>query len=277
MFDEDKGFGFIGPDDGSDDVFVHRKLHGGDRTAYLIKGDHVIFEKEWDEDRRKHCASSCTGFKSRESGGGSGGSRRGVCRHFQEGKCARGDRCKFSHEGRGGSRSRSRSRDRGGRGGSGIPRVPPQGNYGMPPPGYGYPPPGYGMPPPFFGMPPPGFTMPPPSYGMPPPSYGMPPPGYGMQPSLNSPAPLGYGGPPHLPAGWEQMTDPASGRPYFCNRASGETSWTAPVVSPPALVGPPSVPPGGALPQGWEQASDPASGRPYFFNRTTGATQWTPP
>ena len=36
--------------------------------------------------------------------------------------------------------------------------------------------------------------------------------------------------PPPLPPGWEQANDPASGRIYFANRSTGETSWTPPAV-----------------------------------------------
>jgi len=73
-----------------------------------------------------------------------------------------------------------------------------------------------------------------------------------------------------LPPCWEQLTDPQSGRPYFSNRVTGETSWTPP---PSALAPPPPL----ALTPGWEQHTDPQSGRPYFFNRVTGETSWTPP
>mmetsp|Transcript_76665 Transcript_76665/g.133891 ORF Transcript_76665/g.133891 Transcript_76665/m.133891 type:complete len:379 (-) Transcript_76665:173-1309(-) len=31
-----------------------------------------------------------------------------------------------------------------------------------------------------------------------------------------------------LPPGWEQVTDPTSGKPYYCNRATGESSWVPP-------------------------------------------------
>jgi hypothetical protein len=82
-------------------------------------------------------------------------------------------------------------------------------------------------------------------------------------PGAYGPPPGAYG-PPLLP-GWEQVHDPASGRPYFCNRATGETSWT-----PPPMGGP-------RLPLGWEQVHDHVSGRPYFCNRATGQTSWTPP
>merc|ERR1712060_96696 len=71
-FFADKGFGFITPDDGSEDVFVHRKVHGEDRSAYLEQGDKVTYEVEWDDRKQKYSASSCTGFKS--GGGGGGGS-----------------------------------------------------------------------------------------------------------------------------------------------------------------------------------------------------------
>lgn len=51
--------------------------------------------------------------------------------------------------------------------------------------------------------------------------------------------PMGY---PPLPQGWEQVMDPQSGRPYFCNRATGETSWTPP--APPGYYGYPAYPGG---------------------------------
>mmetsp|Transcript_37021 Transcript_37021/g.50678 ORF Transcript_37021/g.50678 Transcript_37021/m.50678 type:complete len:122 (-) Transcript_37021:223-588(-) len=75
-FFEEKGFGFITPDDGSEDVFVHRKVHGdgGDRSAYLEEGDKVTYETEWDDRKQKYNASSCTGFKTGGGGGGGGGS-----------------------------------------------------------------------------------------------------------------------------------------------------------------------------------------------------------
>ena len=39
-----------------------------------------------------------------------------------------------------------------------------------------------------------------------------------------------------LPAGWEQMTDPESGMPYYTNRLPETTQW-----DPPATVGLPSM------------------------------------
>merc|ERR1711971_1126106 len=69
-FFEDKGFGFITPDDGGDDVFVHRMIAGDDRSAYLEEGDKVNYEVEWDDRKGKYKASSCDGLKS---GGGSWG------------------------------------------------------------------------------------------------------------------------------------------------------------------------------------------------------------
>merc|ERR1719491_2523860 len=79
MFDTEKGFGFIAPDEGGDDVFVHRQVCGpqGDRTAYLDKGDRVTYDTQWDDRKNKYSAKTCTGFKT---GGGGGGGGRGRSR-----------------------------------------------------------------------------------------------------------------------------------------------------------------------------------------------------
>lgn len=95
---------------------------------------------------------------------------------------------------------------------------------------------------------------------------------YGM------PAPMPYGAPmgmPGLPPGWEMISDPASGRPYYCNRATGQSSWEPPAGQPAAP--PPMAPQGPALPFGWEQVADPASGKPYYCNRSTGQSSWEIP
>merc|ERR1712127_703623 len=76
-FFEEKGFGFITPDDGGEDVFVHRKCNGEDRSAYLSEGDAVTYEVEWNDRNGKYACSSCTGFKSGGGGGDSWGGKGG--------------------------------------------------------------------------------------------------------------------------------------------------------------------------------------------------------
>mmetsp|Transcript_82769 Transcript_82769/g.250945 ORF Transcript_82769/g.250945 Transcript_82769/m.250945 type:complete len:110 (-) Transcript_82769:199-528(-) len=69
-FFEDKGFGFIAPDDGGDDVFIHVKdLVNGDG---LSQGDLVTFDTEWDDRKGKYKGSNCS-LKSGGGGGGGGG------------------------------------------------------------------------------------------------------------------------------------------------------------------------------------------------------------
>mmetsp|Transcript_36644 Transcript_36644/g.83399 ORF Transcript_36644/g.83399 Transcript_36644/m.83399 type:complete len:132 (-) Transcript_36644:22-417(-) len=67
-WNEEKGFGFIGPDDGSEDVFCHTSsLTGGAKG--LGKGDKVRFNQEFDDRKGKMRAQNV----SLESGGGGGG------------------------------------------------------------------------------------------------------------------------------------------------------------------------------------------------------------
>lgn len=45
-FNESKGFGFISPTDGGDDVFVHFRAISGDGFKTLAEGQTVVYEVE---------------------------------------------------------------------------------------------------------------------------------------------------------------------------------------------------------------------------------------
>ncbi len=66
---EDKGFGFIAPDDGGEDLFVHISALGGEE--WLEQGEAVTYEAEYDDRKGKWKCSSCS--KSGGGGGGGGG------------------------------------------------------------------------------------------------------------------------------------------------------------------------------------------------------------
>jgi len=67
---DDKGFGFITPDNGGEDAFIHRSNLDG--AEALTEGDAVRFETEWDDRKGKMKCSTCS-LVGGGSGGGYGG------------------------------------------------------------------------------------------------------------------------------------------------------------------------------------------------------------
>merc|ERR1711957_576774 len=74
-FFEDKGFGFITPDDGGEDVFAHVKecpeLDG------CGQGDAVAYDTKWDDRKGKNNATNLTATGAKSGGGGGGGGKGG--------------------------------------------------------------------------------------------------------------------------------------------------------------------------------------------------------
>ena len=71
-WNDEKGFGFIKPDDGEADVFVHRSALGQSRDLRLEEGDKVEFEEVYDDRKGKTNAQNVSVI----GGGGSGGGGR---------------------------------------------------------------------------------------------------------------------------------------------------------------------------------------------------------
>ncbi len=61
FFDVVKGFGFITPDDGSSDVFVHQTSIHAEGFRSLAEGEIVEFETEMDTKKGKTFATNVTG------------------------------------------------------------------------------------------------------------------------------------------------------------------------------------------------------------------------
>merc|ERR1711971_552779 len=71
-FMDDKGFGFITPDNGGDDLFIHIKQCNGAES--LSEGDKVSYDEQWNDRKGKMQANNCT---VTSGGGGGGGGGRG--------------------------------------------------------------------------------------------------------------------------------------------------------------------------------------------------------
>ena len=96
-----------------------------------------------------------------------------------------------------------------------------------------------------------------------------------------------------LPDGWVKANDPSSGKVYYCNMKTQETSWKRPVElgndssseadAMPAVeeeVVEISKPEEAVVPNiadGWEELQDPASGKMYYYNKETQETSWEMP
>merc|ERR1719215_1809335 len=77
-WNDEKGFGFIIPEDGGADVFVHRSsLTDGNM---LEKGAPVLYELSWSEPKKKYAAMGVMGAMSNPNGGmpGAGGIGGGI-------------------------------------------------------------------------------------------------------------------------------------------------------------------------------------------------------
>jgi len=62
FFNAEKGFGFIAPEDGSEDVFVHfSAIQSGQGFKSLNEGESCSFEAVWDERKGKYSAANVQG------------------------------------------------------------------------------------------------------------------------------------------------------------------------------------------------------------------------
>ena len=67
---------------------------------------------------------------------------------------------------------------------------------------------------------------------------------------------------------WTQVTQEGTGRVYYVNNSTGETSWVKPAAAKVAAEAP--------LPEGWVEKKARA-GNKYYFNPRTGETSYDRP
>ena len=79
-----------------------------------------------------------------------------------------------------------------------------------------------------------------------------------------------------LPTGYQQQVDPSTGKAFYVNLMTGETSWSPPTgaAAAPAPMAPSAPPSSAGLPPGWEERVDPTSGRPFYINHANKSTSW---
>lgn len=83
---------------------------------------------------------------------------------------------------------------------------------------------------------------------------------------------------------WKEFEDQQTGRKYYFNTETKETSWTVPEGYTPQTTQPPESqqimveeqkqP---QLPPGWEEFEDEKTGKKYYYNKATNETSWVLP
>merc|ERR1712037_300158 len=76
-----------------------------------------------------------------------------------------------------------------------------------------------------------------------------------------------------LPEGWFAAVDESTGDTYYCNEATGETSWELPTQP----LSNNQNENNDSLPPGWFAVPDQTSGERYYCNEKTGETTWDKP
>eukprot|EP00048_Salpingoeca_helianthica_P013711 m.206537 g.206537 ORF g.206537 m.206537 type:complete len:372 (-) comp15536_c25_seq5:20-1135(-) len=77
-----------------------------------------------------------------------------------------------------------------------------------------------------------------------------------------------------LPHGWEKKTDPTSGRPYYKNHETRQTTWVDPRSAAVRKQDAKDTV-GDELPYGWDEAE--INGESYFIDHNTKTTHWLHP